>query len=97
LRGNQLDDVFTDLIRGQDGRARFWVEGTRERLSVAYGPNYPVAVIYAPAGRDYICFEPMAAVTNAFNLAHEGRYPELQSVPPGSQWRESFWVEPEKT
>ena len=96
LRGNQLDDVFTDLIRGQDGSARFWVEGTRERLSVAYGPNYHVAVVYAPVGRDYICFEPMAAVTNAFNLAHEGRYPELQSVPPGSQWRESFWVEPEK-
>jgi len=94
LRGNHLDDVFTDLIRGQDGMARFWVEGTRERLSVAYGPKYPVAVIYAPAGRDYICFEPMAAVTNAFNLAHEGRYPELQTVPPGGQWQESFWVEP---
>lgn len=95
LRGNQLDDVFTDLIRGQDGRVRFWVEGVRERLSVAYGPNYRVAVIYAPAGRDYICFEPMAALTNAFNLAHVGSYQELTTVPPGGQWRESFWVEPE--
>jgi len=95
LRGNQLDDVFTGLIRGLDGMARFWVEGTRERLSVAYGPNYRVAVIYAPPGRDYICFEPMAAVTNAFNLAHNGLYTELENIPPGGQWRESFWVEPQ--
>jgi aldose 1-epimerase len=94
LRGNKLDDVFTDLIGGQGGMARFWVEGAQERLTVAYGQNYRVAVVFAPAGRDYICFEPMAAVTNAFNLAHEGRYTELQSVPPGGQWRESFWIEP---
>ena len=26
LRGNQLDDVFTDLIREQNGIAQFWVE-----------------------------------------------------------------------
>jgi len=95
LRGNKLDDVFTDLIRGQNGTARFWVEGASERLTVAYGPNYRVAVIFAPPGRDFVCFEPMAAVTNAFNLAHDGRYAELQSIPPGGQWRESFWVEPE--
>jgi aldose 1-epimerase len=94
LRGNKLDDVFTDLIRGQDSIARFWVEGAQERLTVAYGQNYRVAVVFAPAGREYICFEPMAAVTNAFNLAHQERYAELQSVPPGGQWRESFWVEP---
>ena len=95
LRGNKLDDVFSELIRGADGTARFWVEATRERLSVAYGPNYRVAVIYAPPRRDYICFEPMAAVTNAFNLAHNGRYTELENIPPGAQWRESFWVEPQ--
>jgi aldose 1-epimerase len=94
LRGNKLDDVFTNLIRSQDGMARFWVESTGEKLSVVYGPNYPVAVIYAPPARDYVCFEPMSAVTNAFNLAHDGRYQELQSIPPGGQWRESFWVEP---
>jgi aldose 1-epimerase len=97
LSGNQLDDVFTDLIRGQDGIARFWVEGADGKLTVSYGPNYRVAVIYAPPGRDYICFEPMAAVTNAFNLAHDGRYTELQAIRPGGQWQESFWVEPESS
>lgn len=92
LAGAQLDDVFTNLVRGQDGRSEFWVEGGGARVSVTYGPLYKVAVVYAPAGRDFICFEPMAALTNAFNLAHEGKYPELQSVPPGGRWRESFWV-----
>jgi aldose 1-epimerase len=94
LSSGQLDDVFTDLVREPDGRAVFSVEGGRQRISVAYGPKYCVAVVYAPEGRDFICFEPMTAVTNAFNLAHAGRYPELQTVPPGGVWRESFWISP---
>ena len=44
--------------------------------------------------RNFICFEPMAGVTNAINLAHRGLYKDLQSVPPGGTWRESFWVKP---
>jgi aldose 1-epimerase len=90
----QFDDVFTDLVRDTDGRARFWFEGRRERITVAYGPKYTVAVVYAPPGRDYLCFEPMAAVTNAFNLNHAGAYPDLQTIPPGATWRESFWIQP---
>jgi len=34
----------------------------------------------------------MAAITNGFNLAHDGVYKELQSVAPGGTWRESFWM-----
>jgi aldose 1-epimerase len=94
LSGSQLDDVFTNLVRDAAGRSEFWVRGRNERISVVYGPKYAVAVVYAPAGRDFICFEPMAAVTNAFNLAHAGKYAELQSVAPGGQWRESFWIKP---
>src|ERR1039457_1779507 len=75
-----------------DGRARFTVEGGRERLTVAYGPKYSVAVVYAPRGQDFLCFEPMSAITNAFNLAHDGLYQELQSVAPGVTWKESFWM-----
>jgi aldose 1-epimerase len=70
------------------------VEGKKERITVTYGPKYPVAVVYAPPGREFICFEPMAAITNAFNLAHTGVYKELQSIAPGGQWKESFWVTP---
>jgi aldose 1-epimerase len=92
LDGTQLDDVFGGLVRSPDGRARFWVQGKKERITVAYGPKYPVAVVYAPAARDFICFEPMAAITNAFNLSHSGVYKELQSVAPGGTWKESFWI-----
>jgi len=94
LRENKLDDVFGNLVRGEDGIAEFWVQGRRQKIAVRYGPRYPVAVVFAPPGRNFICFEPMTAVTNAFNLAHEGRYPDLQSIPPDGEWFESFWIVP---
>jgi aldose 1-epimerase len=68
------------------------VQGGARRLTVTYGPKYTVAVVYAPAGKDFICFEPMSAITNAFNLAHAGVYSDLQSVAPGEVWRESFRI-----
>jgi aldose 1-epimerase len=92
LKGVQLDDVFANLIRDPDGRARFRVEGQGKRITVTYGPKYTVAVVYAPPRQDYVCFEPMAAITDAFNQQHSGAYKELQSVPPGGQWKESFWI-----
>ncbi len=94
LQGNKLDDGFSGLQRNSNGLAEFWVQGKNERVSVLYGPKYPIAVVYAPPGRNFICFEPMAAPTNAFNLAHEGKYKELQSVSPGGKWTESFWIRP---
>ncbi|MSV28733.1 MAG: aldose 1-epimerase [Bryobacterales bacterium] len=94
LEGTQLDDVFSGLIRGSDGRAVFSVQGDKQKVSVIYGPKYTVAVVYAPKGRDFICFEPMSAVTNAFNLAHAGVYKELQTVPAGGVWKESYWIAP---
>jgi aldose 1-epimerase len=94
LATTQLDDVFTNLVRGKDERAQFWVEGGGRKISVIYGPKYTVAIVYAPPGKNFICFEPMSAITNAFNLAHAGIYKELQSIPPGGAWRESFWIAP---
>jgi aldose 1-epimerase len=92
LRHGQLDDVFTTLVRDPDGRARFRVEGERERVTVTYGPKYEIAVVYAPEGKDFICFEPMSAPTNGFNLGRN-----LQSVAPGEIWKESFWIEASST
>ena len=43
---------------------------------------------------NFICFEPMAGITNAMNLAHKGVYKELQSIKPGGTWQESFWIKP---
>jgi aldose 1-epimerase len=68
------------------------VQAKKERVTVEYGPKYTVAVVYAPPAQSFICFEPMAAITNAFNLAHAGVYKDLQSIPPGGQWKESFWI-----
>jgi len=36
----------------------------------------------------------MTGITDALNLAHRGVYKELQSIPPGQTWQESFWVKP---
>jgi aldose 1-epimerase len=46
----------------------------------------------APTSKGFIAFEPMAAITNALNLAHRGVYKDLQSIPPGGSWEESFWI-----
>ncbi len=43
---------------------------------------------------NFICFEPMAGITNALNLGHKGVYKELQYIKPGGTWEESFWVKP---
>lgn len=94
LADTQLDDVFGDLVRDPDGIARFWFEGVRERVTVAYGPRYTTAVAFSPKGRDFLCFEPMSAITNAFNLAHSGIFQGLQTIPPSGEWRESFHIVP---
>jgi aldose 1-epimerase len=90
LSGLALDDVFGAVSPGEE----FWVEGNGAKISVRFGPKFPVAVIYAPQNRNIICFEPMTGVTDAFNLAHAGLYQGLQSVPPGERWVESFWIRP---
>jgi len=46
----------------------------------------------APTTKGFIAFEPMVAITNALNLAHKGVYKDLQSIPPGGSWEESFWL-----
>jgi aldose 1-epimerase len=69
---------------------------------VSPGPNQTPAPARPPgtappnplATPNFVCFEPMVAITNALNLAHKGVYRELQSIPPGTTWQESFWVRP---
>jgi aldose 1-epimerase len=94
LRERALDDVFGDLIRDAQGRATMSVIGKSQRLDVVFGPNYRAAVIWAPIPGTFVCIEPMAGITDAINLAQKGVYKELQSVPAGGTWRESFWIKP---
>jgi aldose 1-epimerase len=92
LRDHDLDHVFGDLIRDASGRATMSLAGRSQKIDVTFGPNYRAAVVYAPKGRDFICFEPMAGITDALNLAHRGLYADLQYIPAGGEWKESFWV-----
>jgi aldose 1-epimerase len=46
----------------------------------------------APGNKGFIAFEPMVAITNALNLAQSGAYKDLQTIPPGGSWEESFWI-----
>jgi aldose 1-epimerase len=36
----------------------------------------------------------MAGITDAMNMAYRGLYHELQMLPPGEIWQESFWIRP---
>jgi aldose 1-epimerase len=88
LSGRQFDDVYGGVKEADE----FWVEAMGRRISVRFGPKFPIAVVYAPQTKNVVCFEPMTAITNAFNLAHEGVYRGLPSIAPGASWAESFWV-----
>lgn len=96
LKGLSLDHVFADLIRDSSGKATMWVQGKKEKIEVAFGNNYKSVVVYSPGGpgNDFICFEPMTGITDALNLAQKGIYKDLQYIPPGQSWQESFWVRP---
>ena len=98
----ELDDVFSDLTRDARGLATMSLRGKAQRLDVVLGANYRAVVIYAPkpaqgqdaATRNFVCIEPVAGIINALNLAHKGLYKDLQSIPPGGVWQESFWIRP---
>ena len=100
LKDYDLDDVFGDLIRDASGRAVMAVKGKTQKLEVMLGSRWRSAVVWAPKpttpgqDRNFICFEPMAGITDAMNLSQKGLYKELQSIVPGGIWQESFWVRP---
>lgn len=100
LKDYDLDDVFSDLLRDERGRAWMQVKGKSQQIDVFFGPKYNTAVVFSPQPRatsqnpNFVCFEPMAGITDAMNLAHRGRYHELQMLPPGKIWQESFWIRP---
>lgn len=97
LRGRTLDDGFTDLARDSQGRAHFSIEAGGKIVETLFGPKYPVATIWLPAPpagqtREFICFEPLTTIISGVNLAHEGKYSGLQTLPSGAKWTESFWI-----
>ena len=98
LKGRRMDDGFTDLERDTLGRAHFWIESGGKKVETLFGPKYTVATIWLPSGpngqpREFICFEPLSTIISGVNLAHEGKWSGLQTVPAGGRWTESFWIQ----
>jgi aldose 1-epimerase len=89
-----------DVVLGRNFRAAVvWAPHPANigRGSQALGAANPPARGAQPQpaqDRNFVCIEPMTGITNALNLAHRGRYNDLQTVAAGGTWRESFWIRP---
>ncbi len=93
-KGREFDTVFAGVDSADTFEVRGEASGRSQKIALRFEPKFPVAVVYAPPGQQFICFEPMSGVTNAFNLAHRGLYQQLQTIPPGGRWEESFRIFP---
>ena len=51
LKGQTLDDGFTDLERDADGRAHFTSEAGGKTVETLFGPKFTVATVWLPPGR----------------------------------------------
>jgi aldose 1-epimerase len=56
-------------------------------MTVTFRAGYEFAQVFAPAGTEFICFEPMTAATDALNSG-DG----LRIVAPGAEHRAMFNV-----
>lgn len=61
LGDKTFDDGYDEVADG----SRFAVSNRGRRIEVRFVEGYPAAQIFAPPGEDVICFEPMAAPTDA--------------------------------
>lgn len=67
--------------------ARWRAAGGDAAMTVTFESGYEFAQVFAPAGQEFICFEPMTATTNALNSG-DG----LRIVPPGGEHHAEFAV-----
>jgi aldose 1-epimerase len=61
LGDRAFDDGYDQVTNG----AVFAVSGGGRRIEVHFERGFPAAQIFAPPGEDLVCFEPMAAPTDA--------------------------------
>ena len=83
LEDRSLDDAYTMPERPRP----FTVAGGGRTLGVEFLEGYTHAQVFAPAGKDLICFEPMTAPGNALR-SHEG----LRLTPPGEPFTAAFRI-----
>lgn len=61
LGDNTFDDGYDEVAPG----AKFALSARTRRIEVRFDQGYPAAQIFAPDADDVVCFEPMAAPTDA--------------------------------
>jgi aldose 1-epimerase len=83
LDGTSLDDAFD----APSESASFEATAGDATLTVTFLAGYSYAQVFAPAGQEFICFEPMTAPTNALNSG-DG----LTVVEPGGSYRAAFRI-----
>jgi aldose 1-epimerase len=83
LDGTSLDDAFDALSESPS----FEAAAGDARLTVTFLAGYSYAQVFAPAGQEFICFEPMTAPTNALNSG-DG----LTIIQPGASYRAAFRI-----
>jgi aldose 1-epimerase len=84
----ELDHLYADLGR-ENGVAtcRLRDPQARAEVSVSFGPEFPFVVLFAPAERPTICFEPYSCLTDAPNLTDAGQESGLVVLKPGATWQ----------
>ncbi|MFO0912452.1 MAG: aldose 1-epimerase [Pirellulales bacterium] len=77
----QLDDVFSNCARSEDGWARSELLLKREliRVAVEWDAGWDRCVLFTPPHREAVCIEPYSTLPNA---------PELESRGVATGWRE---------
>jgi aldose 1-epimerase len=83
LEDRSLDDAYVMPERPRP----FTVTGGGRTLGVEFLEGYTHAQVFAPDGKELICFEPMTAPANAL-ISHDG----LRLAPPGEPFTAAFRI-----
>jgi galactose mutarotase-like enzyme len=81
------DSSWDDAYKPHDKAPRYAVTDGRRTVEVSFDEGYAYSQIYAPPGKDFICFEPMTAPTNALRSGDA-----LPVIEPGETYSASFTV-----
>ncbi|RSZ56056.1 aldose 1-epimerase [Massilia atriviolacea] len=82
------DGPIDNIFEGWDGKARIrWPENGLNLEIAADGAYY---IVYAPAGGDFFCFEPVDHLINAHNMAGGPARHGLTVLAPGQRLRRTF-------
>jgi len=87
LDGPLGERTFDDCFDGLAAEPVFSVRDATRSISIEFVSEWRVAQVYAPAGSDFICFEPMTAPVDALRSA-EG----LRWVAPGERFTAEFAI-----